>query len=123
MTTYYTKFNAVSVAVGIIEQSIIAPFTTRGEDFALIVVENTSAVETFDGRVWASPNGINGWAVEENDAFAGIQPLKSRRLVLSSDRIFLRMLGNFVAGPSSVLVSVLQLHNVGWAPNTLSRQA
>ena len=117
---YYVKTDGVTVAVGIVEQSVIAPFSTRGEDLALIIIENLSVTETFNGYVWSSPNGNNGWVVEDNDAFVGILPMKSRRLLLPADRINLRLLGNFVAAPDNVRVTVYVLHNAVWTPAALT---
>ena len=115
---YYVKTDGVTLPVGILEMEVIAPFCTRGEDLALIIIENLSVTETFDGHVWASPNGTNGWVIEENDAFVSILPTKSRRLLLPADRIWLRMLGNFVAQPDNVRVTIFILHNAVWVPAT-----
>lgn len=111
---YYPKLDGIPVPVGIVEQSVISPFSTRGEDLALIIIENLSATETFDGHAWASPNGVNGWVVEDNDAFVAIAPTKSRRLLLPADRIWIRLLGNFQAAPDNVRVTVFVIHNIVW---------
>ena len=116
---YYIKTAGVTVPVGVVDQSVIAPFSTRGEDLALIVVENLSATETFTGYAWSSPNSTDGWVVEDNDAFVSILPTKSRRLLLPADRIWIRLLGYFVAQPDNVRVTVYILHNAVWVPATL----
>lgn len=115
--SYFQKVNNKPVAVGIIEQTVIAPFSGRGEDAFLLVVENLSLTETFEGYAWSSPNGTNGWVVEDNDAFVGILPGKTRRLLLPQDRIWVRLLGNFVAGPATVRVDAILLHLPSWNPN------
>lgn len=117
--SFYPKVDQVPVAVGILEQVVIAPFTGRGENPLLIVIENLSLTETFTGYAWTSPNGTTQWTQEPNDEFVDILPGKTRRMLLPSDRIWARVLGNFVAGPGSVRLSAFLLFPATWNPNTI----
>jgi hypothetical protein len=112
----FTKINSVPVSVGVVNQTIIAPFATRGEDFALIIIENLSATEVFNGVVASSHNGVSAWVNETNDAFLAMQPLTNRRFVLPTDRLNLRMQGYFDGAPGIVQVTVIIIHNTTWLP-------
>lgn len=106
---YYAKLDAIPVSVGVIEQTVIAATPTRGEDVLLLVVENLSATETFTGTAYNSPNGVSQWNAETSDEFVDIAPLKTRRYLVAPDRIYTRLLGNFVGAPGSVRVTVFVL--------------
>lgn len=112
----YTKINGVAVNVGVVNQSVIDAFTTRGEDYALIVIENLSATEVFNGVVSSSHNGTSSWVDETNDAFLAMQPLTNRRFVIPTDRLFIRMQGYFDSAPGQVRVTVIIIHNTTWLP-------
>lgn len=106
---YYAKIDAQPVAVGVVEETVIDATPTRGEDVLLVTVENLSATETFTGVMYNSPNGATQWNAETSDEFVDIAPLKTRRYLVQPDRIFARLLGNFVGAPGSVRVSVFVL--------------
>jgi len=99
----------VPVAVGVVEQTILAPTDARGEDGLLIIIENPSLTDTVTAYAWCSPDGVNQWAVEDNDQFAPIPPGKSRRMLLPSDRLWVRVLGNYALGPASLYLTVIKL--------------
>jgi len=96
-------------AVGVVEQTIIDPTSCLGDDAILLIIENTSGVETFNGYAWASPDGVTQWNVEENDNFQAILPGKTRRMLLPADRLYVRVLGNFAGAPGTVRISVIML--------------
>ena len=116
--SYYPKIDAQTLAVGIIEQSVIAPFSGRGENPLLMVIENLSNTETFTGYAWTSPNGSTQWLVEPDDSFVDIPPGKTRRMLLPADRIWARVLGNFVGAPDSVRISAFLMFPTTWTPAT-----
>lgn len=112
---YYRKMDAVRVPVGILPQTVIAPFNTRGEDRALIVVENLSLTETFEGTVWSSPNGVNQWVPETTDEFASMAAGGTpRRVLLPPDRLWIRLLGYFSAAPDEVRITLDLLRDPTW---------
>lgn len=105
----YTKLDKVPVAVGVIQQAVIVPFSAQGEYQLLLIVENRSLTETFTGITASSADGVNGWVPELNDEFLSIAPGITRRMLLPQDRIWARVVGNFLLNPASVRVSVLLL--------------
>lgn len=116
---FYPKLDQQNLAVGVIEQVIVAPFTGRGEQLFLLVIENLSLTETFTAQVWASPNGVTQWTKEADDAFVDMSPGTSRRVVIGADRIWARVLGNFVGGPGSIRITAFLLNPLTWVPNTI----
>jgi hypothetical protein len=112
----YTKIDGLPVTVGVVNQTVIASFATRGEDFALIIIENLSNTEVFNGSVSSSHNGTTAWVNETNDAFEAMQPLTNRRFVLPTDRLNLRVQGYFDGAPAQVRVTVIIIHNTTWLP-------
>ena len=98
-----------ALAVGVVEQSVLAATNIKGEDAFLIVLQNMSAVETFTGAASASPDGVNQWAVELNDEFASIGPGVTRRMLIPADRLWVRVTGNFVGAPDTLRMSTVRL--------------
>lgn len=105
----YKKLDDQPIAVGVISAPIVAPFNAGGERQVLYVIENISLTETFTGTVSSSPNGSTQWTAELSDEFASIGPGITRRLLLPLDRIWSRLVGNFLGAPDTVRVSVLLL--------------
>jgi hypothetical protein len=105
----YTKLDKVPVAVGVIQQAVVAPLTALGEYQVLIIIENLSLTETFTGVTSTSTDGLNGWVPELNDEFLSISPGIPRRMLLPQDRIWVRVLGNFLLNPASVRVTIIYL--------------
>ena len=97
------------VAVGVVEQSIVGPFSTRGEDIILIVIENSSATETLDAYVRTSPTGTSKWYREPDDAFGAMAPLTTRRYLLPPDRLWAQVLGQYQVAPATARVSLYVL--------------
>lgn len=112
---YYRKLDAQSVPVGVVNQVVVAPFQTRGEDRVLIVIENLSLTETFEGTVWSSPNGTTQWVPETTDEFAAMAPAGTpRRLLLPPDRLWVRVMGYFSSAPDNLRVTVDLLRDPTW---------
>lgn len=97
------------VSLGIVSASVLPVMDIRGEDLVLVVITNMSAVDTFNGLSESSPNGLTQWASELNDEFAAIGPLVTRRMYFTSDRLFIRITGNFVAAPATLRISATRL--------------
>jgi len=102
-----TEIEARTVAVGVVQQAILAPQAFVGEDSMLVIIENLSATETFDGVAYSAPTSTGPWTAEANDEFQSIAPLTSRRMLLPSDRLYGRVLGNFQAAPGSIKLTVI----------------
>lgn len=97
-------------SVGVIEDVIIAPVDARGQDHTLVVVTNSSATETFNGRVSSSPNGRSQWSDVPDDSFQSVGPGVSRTMTLdSAQHLFVRLKGNFVGAPDTLTVTVVRL--------------
>jgi hypothetical protein len=97
------------VPVGVVQQPVIASTSMKGYDLLLFVIENVSLTETFSGVASTSPNGQTQWTNELSDEFGAIAPGETRRMILTSDRLNARVLGNFAANPASVHVTVVRL--------------
>lgn len=97
------------VAVGVIDQTILAATSVKGEDHFLIVLSNPSLTETFYGACSSSPDGVNQWAEELNDEFAEVPPGRTRRMLLPADRLFVRVVGRFGTGPDTIRISTVKL--------------
>lgn len=95
------------VPVGVITQTVMAPTDLAQSDSMLIVLENLSLTETFEGVTASSPNGSTQWVAELNDEFASIGPGVTRRMLLPADRRFVRITGKFVAAPDTMRISTV----------------
>lgn len=104
-----TSLDLVTKTIGVVEQTVVEPTSCLGDDAVLLIIENLSGVETFNGYAWASPNGVSQWNVEENDNFQGILPGKTRRMLLAADRLYVRVLGSFAGAPANVRITVIML--------------
>ena len=100
------------VPVGVIDQSVLDPLNVRGEDHTLVILTNLTG-DTFEGSSASSPNGVNQWVPELNDEFASIGPNSSRRMLLSADRLFIRVTGRFLTTPGNINMSVIKLREAG----------
>lgn len=98
-----------AIAVGVVDQTILAATDIRGEDHFLIVLTNPSLAETFFGSCTSSPNGVTQWAPELNDEFAEVPPGATRRMLLPSDRLFARVTGRFGTNPDTVRLTTTKL--------------
>jgi hypothetical protein len=98
-----------TVAVGVVEQTVLAANSLVGEDAVLLVIENLSGTQTFSGTVWNSPDGSTQWSQETDDSFLSTAPGISRRILLPADRLWVRVLGSFAGAPGSVRLTVIKL--------------
>lgn len=115
--SYYKKIDAVRTAVGIVEDEVVAAQCGRGEDNILLVIENLSLTEVFTATVQTSPNGMTQWSDELTDEFVDVPAGRTRRFLVPHDRIYARLLGNFVGAPDYVRISVFMLPAPKmWAP-------
>ena len=112
--SYYRRQNAVPVPVGVINQSVVAAVPSRGEDFTVIYLENASVTETFVGVISTAPTANGPWTDEADDAFNPLAPQKARRARLPPDRLWVRVLGNFLAAPGTVNVTVDSMRDPTW---------
>jgi hypothetical protein len=104
-----TVKSEVPVPVGIVQQTVIESTPMKGYDLLLFIIENTSLTETFTGVASTSPTGKSQWTNELSDEFISVGPGVTRRMLLAGDRLNGRVLGNFLANPASLHVTVLRL--------------
>lgn len=105
------EVDARPLSVGIIQQTILAPVSIAGEDSVVLIIQNTSGVETFEGWAYSAPNLTGPWTQETNDEFQSVGPGVTRRMVLPADRINVRVLGNFQAAPGTLKLTVTKLRS------------
>jgi len=97
------------VAITAIEGTIVAPVNLRSEDELLIVISNPSLTDTVTATTSSSANGTDHWVAETNDEFNSIGPGVTRRMLIPSDRLHVRVTGNFGSGPGNIEVAVVKL--------------
>jgi hypothetical protein len=86
---------------------LFAALNIRGYESAIIFVDN-DGVDTFNGVIEFSPDGVYPGTTEPNDAFAAMAPGGPTRWYrVPADAQWFRVSGAFAATPGNVRVSVM----------------